>query len=162
MRYKVSGAIAISKASWGCAPALPNRIRVVSQEQLLLEKTVFCIRQKGVPPLLLPTSVLQLPRCLVWIYSLDSHDSTLFEFDSFKKCNCSRKNRLQYLICFANVGCSPTPRQHFWKTAAPKNFFVACGSYSATNLAILLYNYEKMARCNRSAASGIFSSGTLE
>ena len=32
------------------------------------------------------------------------------------------------LICFANVGCSPTPRQHFWKTAAPKNFQlpVAC------------------------------------
>ncbi len=27
MRYKVSGAIAIPKASWGCAPALPNRIR---------------------------------------------------------------------------------------------------------------------------------------
>ena len=24
MRYKVSGAIAIAKASWGCAPALPN------------------------------------------------------------------------------------------------------------------------------------------
>ena len=32
MRYKVSGAIAIPKASWGCAPALPNRIRVVSLE----------------------------------------------------------------------------------------------------------------------------------
>ena len=29
MRYKVSGAIAIPKASWGCAPALPNRIQVV-------------------------------------------------------------------------------------------------------------------------------------
>ena len=29
MRYKVSGAIAIPKASWGCAPALPNRFRVV-------------------------------------------------------------------------------------------------------------------------------------
>ena len=26
------------------------------------------------------------------------------------------------MICFANVGYSPTPRQHFWKTAAPKNF----------------------------------------
>nr|DAY87840.1 MAG TPA: hypothetical protein [Caudoviricetes sp.] len=26
------------------------------------------------------------------------------------------------IICFANVGCSPTPRQHFCKTAAPKNF----------------------------------------
>ena len=29
MRYKISGAIAVPKASWGCAPALPNRIRVV-------------------------------------------------------------------------------------------------------------------------------------
>ena len=29
MRYKVSGAIAISKASWGYAPSLPNRIREV-------------------------------------------------------------------------------------------------------------------------------------
>mgnify|MGYP007122734111 CR=1 FL=1 len=29
MRDKVSGAIAIPKASWGCAPALPNRIREV-------------------------------------------------------------------------------------------------------------------------------------
>ena len=33
MRYKVSGAIAIPKASWGCAPALPNRIQVVSLKQ---------------------------------------------------------------------------------------------------------------------------------
>ena len=29
MRDKVSGAIAVPKASWGCAPALPNRIQVV-------------------------------------------------------------------------------------------------------------------------------------
>ena len=29
MRDTVSGAIAIPKASWGCAPALPNRMRVV-------------------------------------------------------------------------------------------------------------------------------------
>ena len=67
---KVSGAIAISKASWGCAPALPNRIRVVFLEELLLEETVFSVRQKGVPPLLLPASVLQLPRCLVRICNL--------------------------------------------------------------------------------------------
>ena len=33
MKDKVSGAIAIPKASWGCAPALPNRIRVVSLEE---------------------------------------------------------------------------------------------------------------------------------
>ena len=35
------------------------------------------------------------------------------ELESFKKCNCCRGNLLQNLICFANVGCSPTPRQHF-------------------------------------------------
>ena len=32
MRNKVSRAIAIPKASWGCAPALPNQIRVVFLE----------------------------------------------------------------------------------------------------------------------------------
>ena len=30
MKDKVSGAIAVPKASWGCAPALPNRSRVIS------------------------------------------------------------------------------------------------------------------------------------
>ena len=85
----------------------------VCRKTMLLGKTVFRVRQKGVPPLLLPTSVLQLPRCLVRIYNLDSQDSTLFELDSFKKYNCSRKNISANLICFANVGCSPTPRQHF-------------------------------------------------
>ena len=29
------------------------------------------------------------------------------------------------------MGYSPTPRQHFWKTAAPKNFLFACGSVLA-------------------------------
>ena len=32
VKYKVSGAIAIPKASWGCAPALPNQIQVVFLE----------------------------------------------------------------------------------------------------------------------------------
>ena len=30
MKDKVLGAIAIPKASWGCAPALPNRMQVIS------------------------------------------------------------------------------------------------------------------------------------
>ena len=37
----------------------------ISRETFFLGKTVFRIRQKGVPPLLLPASMLQLPRCLV-------------------------------------------------------------------------------------------------
>ena len=41
MRYKVSGAIAVSKASWGCAPALPNRTQLVSLKQAAGEMKVF-------------------------------------------------------------------------------------------------------------------------
>ena len=58
------------KASWGCAPALPNQIQVVFLGELLLGKPIFSVRQKGVLPLLLPASVLQLPRCLVRICNL--------------------------------------------------------------------------------------------
>ena len=82
-------------------------------ETMLLKKTVFHVRQKGVPSLLLPASVLQLPRCLVRIYSLTSHSSANFKFASFQKCNCSWKTKSQNYICSANVGYSPTPRQHF-------------------------------------------------
>ncbi len=57
---------------------------ITLQKILLLGKTVFSVRQKGVPPLLLPTSVLQLPRCLTRTYNLDFHDSTLFELGSLK------------------------------------------------------------------------------
>ena len=49
---------------------MPNRTQLVFLGELLLEKPVFRIRQKGVSPLLLPASVLQLPRCLVRICNL--------------------------------------------------------------------------------------------
>ena len=54
-----------------------NDFHNVSRETLLLGKTVFNIRQKGVPPLLLPASVLQLPRCLVRICNLLHQDNQL-------------------------------------------------------------------------------------
>ena len=41
---------------------------------------------------------------------------------------------LYNFICFANVGYSPTPRQHFCKIAAPKNFLFACSSFFETIL----------------------------
>ena len=46
-------------------------------QKLLLGKTIFSVRQKGVPPLLLPTSVLQLPRCLVRICNLFHKDNQI-------------------------------------------------------------------------------------
>ena len=36
MRYKVSGAIAVSQASWRCAPALPNLIQCIFQESRII------------------------------------------------------------------------------------------------------------------------------
>ena len=62
---------------------------------LLLEKTVFIVRQKGVPPLLLPASVQQLPRCLVRICNLFHKGSQIANWKISKKCNCSRENLLQ-------------------------------------------------------------------
>ena len=57
MRYKVSGAIAIPKASWGCAPALPNRFREVflgqaAGKQKFFGAAVFqkCCRGVGEQP----------------------------------------------------------------------------------------------------------------
>ena len=42
---------------------------------MFLGKTVFHSRQRGVPPLLLPASMLQLPRCLVRICNLFHKDN---------------------------------------------------------------------------------------
>ena len=54
MKDKVSGAIAIPTASWGCAPALPNRMQMVSQRQAagkqkFFDPTIFqkCWRGSG-------------------------------------------------------------------------------------------------------------------
>ncbi len=85
-------------------------------ENLLLGKTdLFSVRQKGVLPLLLPTSMLQLPRCLVRICNLFHKDHKIANLTVSKQCNCSRENKLQNWICFANVGYSPTLGTHFEK-----------------------------------------------
>ena len=47
-----------------------NSCKETPQRNTFLGKTIFSVRQKGVLPLLLPTSVLQLPRCLVRICNL--------------------------------------------------------------------------------------------
>ena len=120
-----------------------------TNQELLLEKTIFNIRQKGGPPLLLPTSLLQLPRCLAWTYNLTSYDTTLFELDSFEKCNCSRKNISANLICFANVGYSPTPRQHFWKIVGSKNFHLPAARFFERSIsAKAMFHMKQIKNCS--------------
>ena len=63
-----------------CLAAVPGeqlQRNITLQKILLLGKTIFNVRQKGVPPLLLPASVLQLPRCLVRICNLLHKDNKL-------------------------------------------------------------------------------------
>ena len=105
------------------------KVRVIFLGELLLEKTVFSVRQKGVPPLLLPTSVLQSPRCLVRICNLDSHDTTLFELDSFKTCNCSRKNRLQNQFASQMWAARPHLGSIFEKLLHRKTFYLPAARF---------------------------------
>ena len=95
-------------------------------------KLVFSVRQKGVPPLLLPASVLQLPRCLVRICNFDSHCFTLFELHSFKKCNCSRENLLQNSL-LRKCGLLAHTSAAFLKNCCTEKLLFACGSYLAAN-----------------------------
>ena len=97
---------------------------ITLQKILLLGKTVFSVRQKGVPPLLLPASVLQLPRCLVRICNLTSHHLTLFELDSFKKCNCSRNNLLQVQFASQMWATRPHLGSIFKKLLHRKTFWL--------------------------------------
>ena len=101
---------------------------------LLLGKTIFSVRQKGVPPLLLPASVLQLPRCLARIYNLDSYHSTLFEFDSFKICNCTGKPICKIQFASQMWATRPHLGSIFEKLLHRKTFYFACGSYLTTHL----------------------------
>ena len=123
-------------------------------ETMLLKKTVFRVRQKGVPPLLLPTSVLQLPRCLVWICNLDSHDTTLFELDSFKNAIAAGKQSCKIQFASQTWAARPhlgsifekllhrktfcLPAAHHWKQCTQKlDSQFPCSSlndYTATSL----------------------------
>ena len=80
MREKVSGAIAIPKASWGCAPALPNRIEVVSLREVALRKT-NCVRFGRIASL--SACVLFAGGCVVRIAFVSFLDFDFSEFFMF-------------------------------------------------------------------------------
>ena len=118
---------------WAARPHLANIF-----EKLLDQKTFGCLRLVLGKPLAYGSARLghipslpgnrNCPWNLVSHYHLLILKAIAILCDSLLDFTC---RFLCSLICFANVGCSPTPRQHFWKTAAPKNFLFACGSYVA-------------------------------
>ena len=80
LRNKVSGAIAIPKASWGCAPALPNRIRVVFLRALF---PVMSRRQRK------SFLVQQFFKNAAEVWASSPHLRSKFDFAiCFPCCNC--------------------------------------------------------------------------
>ena len=103
---------------------------MVFLEELLLGKTVFSIRQKGVPPLLLPASVLQLPRCLVRICNLFHRNNQVANWQVSRNAIAAGKTCCKYNLlrkCGLLAHTSPT----FLKNCWIKKLLVACGSYVA-------------------------------
>ena len=105
---------------------------------LLLEKTVFNVRQKGVPPLLLPASVPQLPRCLVRICNLFHKGNQIANWKVSKKCNCSRENLLQNNL-LRKCGLLAHTSAAFLKNCCTEKLSVACGSILTASMQISLF-----------------------
>ena len=93
---------------------------------MLLGKPIFHIRQKGVPPLLLPASVQQLPRCLVRICNLFHKENQIANWKVSKKCNCSRENLLQNNL-LRKCGLLAHTSAAFLKNCCTEKLSVACG-----------------------------------
>ena len=123
----------------------------VSHETLLLEKPIFSVRQKGVPPLLLPASVQQLPRCLVRICNLFHKGNQIANWNVSKKCNCSRENLLQNNL-LRKCGLLAHTSAAFLKNCCTEKRFscLRLGSYSkyatkfVSQSTILSTSFEKM------------------
>ena len=90
-----------------CNGILPYR------KSLLLGKTIFSVRQKGVPPLLLPASVLQLPRCLVRICNLFHINHKIANWKVSKNAIAAGKTILKNKFAPQMWAARPEPRQHF-------------------------------------------------
>ena len=121
------------------------------RKSLLLGKPIFSVRQKGVPPLLLPTSVLQLPRCLVRICNLFHKGNQIANWKVSKKCNCSRENLLQNNL-LRKCGLLAHTSAAFLKNCCTEKLFgcLRLGSYSkhvtkfVSQSTILSTSFEKM------------------
>ena len=71
------------------------KVRVVFLENFSQRKRSSASGKRGFHPCFCLPACCNCPVALSEFTTLLLHDSTLFKLDSFKKCNCSRKNLLQ-------------------------------------------------------------------
>ena len=104
-----------------------NSVLHKTMQEWLLGKPIFSIRQKGVPPLLLPASMLQLPRCLARICNLFQKDNQIANWQVSKSAIAAGKT--DYKIQFAPQMWATRPHlgSIFEKLLHRKTFYFACG-----------------------------------
>ena len=110
-----------------------NVLHETIQEQLL-EKTIFSVRQKGVPPLLLPASVSQSPRCLTRICNLFQKDNQITNWQVSKSAIAAGKTDCKIQFAPQMWATRPHLGSIFEKLLHRKTFYFAYGSYLATTL----------------------------
>ena len=82
-------------------------------ENPALRENDFQRPAKGVPPLLLPASVLQLPRCLVRICNLFHINHKIANWKVSKNAIAAGKTILKNKFAPQMWAARPEPRQHF-------------------------------------------------
>ena len=97
---------------------------------MLLGKTVFHIRQKGVPPLLLPTSMLQLPRCLARICNFFHKNNPIAIWQVLKLAIAAGKTDCKIQFASQMWATRPHLGSIFVKLLHRKTFQSACGGKS--------------------------------
>ena len=106
-----------------------NSCNETPQRNTFLGKTIFSVRQKGVLPLLLPTSVLQLPRCLVRICNLFLINHKIANLIVSKNAIAAGKSDCKIEFASQMWAARPHLANIFKKLLDQKTFYSACGSH---------------------------------
>ncbi len=126
------GLLAHSSASFlkNCCTEKLFSLCSVCRKSMLLGKTVFQIRQKGVPPLLLPASVLQLPRCLARICNFFHKNNPIAIWQVLKLAIAAGKTDCKIQFASQTWATRPHLGSIFEKLLHRKTFQSACGGKS--------------------------------
>ena len=110
-----------------------NSCNETPQRNTFLGKTIFSVRQKGVPPLLLPASVLQLPRCLVRICNLFHKDNQL-RIGKFQRMQLQQENQFAKSNLLRKCGLLAHTSAAFLKNCCTEKLFIFLRLVSCNNL----------------------------
>ena len=107
---------------------------MVLRDAIFLGKTISPVRQKGVPPLLLPACMLQLPRCLVRICNLFHKNNQIANGTVFINAIAAGITILKNKFASQMWAARPHLGSIFEKLLHQKTFQFACGSLLADSM----------------------------